>query len=160
MSKSVFVDTSGWLAAVSDRERHHAEAATVYDELVQRRARLVTTNLVVAEMHILTVRAQNAAAGCALLDAIYADPLYTVVTVTRELESDATDRWLRRYQDQSLSLADAVSFEVMRRERIDEALALDHHFEVAGYKLLPTARSAITRTSSPHQRKRGRPKTR
>lgn len=159
MSKSVFVDTSGWLAAVSARERHHAEAASVYDELVQRHARLVTTNLVVAEMHILTVRAQDAAAGCALLDAIYADPLYTVVSVTRELESDATDRWLRRYPDQRFSLADAVSFEVMRRERIDEALALDNRFEVAGYKLLP-APPASTRTSSPNRPKRGRPRTR
>lgn len=159
MSKSVFVDTSGWLAAASARERHHSEAAEVYDDLVQRRARLVTTNLVVSEMHILTVRAQDAAAGCALLDAIYADPLYTVVTVTRELESDATDRWLRRYQDQKFSLADAVSFEVMRRERIEEVLALDHHFEVAGYKLLPAPHPS-TRTSSPHRPKRGRPKTR
>jgi predicted nucleic acid-binding protein len=160
VSKSVFVDTSGWLAAASDRETHHAEAAAAYDDLVQRRARLVTTNLVVAEMHILTVRAQNAAAGCELLDAIYADPLYTVVTVTRELESDATDRWLRRYQDQPFSLADAVSFEVMRRERIEEALALDHHFAVAGYKLLPGRPRTSTRTSSPSRPKRGRPKTR
>jgi len=151
----VFVDTSGWLAAVSARERYHAEAATLYDELVQRGARLVTTSLVVAEMHILTVRAQDAAAGCALLDAIYADPLYTVVAVTRELESDATDRWLRRYSEQRFSLADAVSFEVMRREKIDEALALDHHFAVAGYKMIPA-----TRTSSPDRPKRGRPKTR
>jgi len=159
VSKSVFVDTSGWLAAVSARERRHAEAATVYDELVEKRARLVTTNLVVAEMHILTVRAQDAAAGCALLDAIYADPLYTVVTVTRELESDATDRWLRRYDDQRFSLADAVSFEVMRRERVDEALSLDHHFEIAGYKLLPAPISS-PRTSSQPRPQRGRPKTR
>lgn len=156
----MFVDTSGWLAAVSAHERYHAEAAAVYDELVRRRARLVTTNLVVAEMHILTVRAQDAAAGCALLDAIYADPLYTVMTVTRELESDAIDRWLRRYADQRFSLADAVSFEVMRRERIDEALALNHHFDVAGYKVLPAARPAAIRTSSPSRPKRGRPKTR
>lgn len=143
MSKSVFVDTSGWLAAASARETHHAEAAAVYDDLIQRRARLVTTNLVVAEMHILTVRQQGAEAGCALLDAIYADPLYTVVTTTRELESDATDRWLRPYRDHRFSLADAVSFEVMRRERISEALALDSHFEVAGYKLIPASRAPV-----------------
>lgn len=153
MSKSVFVDTSGWLAAASKRERHHAEAVAVYDDLVQRRVRLVTTNLVVAEMHILTVRQQGAAAGCALLDAIHADPLYTVVTVTRELESDATDRWLRPYHDHRFSLADAVSFEVMRRERIGEALALDHHFEVAGYKLIPASLAHAVR--KPKQRKAG-----
>ena len=158
--KSVFVDSSGWLAAVNSRERHHAEMGAAYDELVARRSRLVTTNLVLAKIHILTLRAQDAAAGCALLDAVYADPLYTVVTVTRELESDATDRWLRPYRDHRFSLTDAVSFEVMRRERIVEALALDHHFEVAGYKLIPTLPTASSRTSSPNRPKRGRPRTR
>jgi uncharacterized protein len=137
VSRSVFVDTSGWLAAASTRENHHAAAAAVYDDLAGRRVRFVTTNLVVAEMHILIVREQGAGAGCALLDAIYADPSYTIITATRDLESAATDRWLRPYKDHRFSLTDAVSFEVMRTERIAEALALDHHFEVAGYKLLP-----------------------
>lgn len=139
MSRSVFLDTSGWLAAVSTRENRHAETAAAYDDLIQRGARLVTTNLVVAELHILTVREQGPRVGCVLLDAIYADPLYTVIASTRELESEATDRWLRPYHDHRFSLADAVSFEVMRKERIGEVLTLDHHFEVAGYKLLPAA---------------------
>ncbi len=141
MSKAVFVDTSGWLAAANPREKTHAEAAAAYDSLVERRARLVTTNLVVAEMHILTVRERGAVAGCALLDAIYADPLYTVIAVSRELEAEATDRWLRPYRDQSFSLAEAASFEVMRREKISEAFALDHHFAIAGYKLIPAPRT-------------------
>jgi predicted nucleic acid-binding protein len=127
------------------RERHHAEVAAVYDDLVGQRVRFTTTNLVVAEMHILTVRELGSSAGCALLDAIYADPLYTVVTATRELESEATDRWLRPFRDHRFSLADAVSFEVMRRERIGEALALDQHFEVAGYTLLPAPSTRSTR---------------
>lgn len=131
------MDTSGWLAAANPRETHHLEAAAAYDNLVTRRIRLVTTNLVVAEMHILIVREQGSPAGCALLDAIYTDPLYTVVATTRELESSATDRWLRPFQDHRFSLADAVSFEVMRLEGITEAFALDHHFEVAGYTLMP-----------------------
>ncbi len=154
MSKSVFVDTSGWLAAASGREKHHTEASAAYDDLVARRTRLVTTNLVVAEMHILTAREHGAAAGRALLDAIYADPLYTVVTATRELESEAIDRWLRPYQDHRFSLTDAVSFEIMRRERIGEALALDHHFEVAGYKLIPAARPSAPK--KPGRRSTGR----
>lgn len=137
MSATVFVDTSGWLAAINTRDSHYHSVVTAYDELVAKRTSFVTSNLVVAEMHILIVRDRGAAAGCALLDAIYTDPLYRVIAVDRDLESEATDRWLRRFADQKFSLADAVSFEIMRRERIGEALALDHHFEVAGYALLP-----------------------
>ncbi len=151
MSKSVFVDTSGWFAAANARENNHAEATEAYDDFAQRRVRLVTTNLVVAEMHILTARQHGAEAGCALLDAIYADPLYTVITSDRELESVATDRWLRPYRDHRFSLADAVSFEVMRRERIGEAFSLDHHFEVAGYKLIPGSRPPVEKKRRPRR---------
>jgi predicted nucleic acid-binding protein len=150
VSRAVFVDTSGWLAAANPRETHHLEAAAAYDNLVSARIRLVTTNLVVAEMHILVVREQGSRAGCALLDAIYTDPRYTVVSTTRDLESAATDRWLRPFQDHRFSLTDAVSFEVMRVEGITEALALDNHFEVAGYTLLP----------APPKRSRAKPRSR
>lgn len=147
MSRAVFVDTSGWLAAASKRVNRHHDVAAAYDDLVARGARFVTTNLVVAEMHILIVREQGADAGCRLLDAIHADPMYTVVTSTRDLESAATDRWLRPYREHRFSVTDAVSFEVMRSEHIEVALALDHHFEVAGYRLLPTPP-----TTSPRKR--------
>jgi predicted nucleic acid-binding protein len=47
------------------------------------------------------------------------------------------DRWLGRFTGQRLSLADAVSFEVMKERRLRHALALDTHFELAGFELLP-----------------------
>ncbi len=139
MSSAVFIDTSGWFAAVSARERHHTEVAVVYDDLASRGVPLLTTNLVVAEMHALVVRERGALTGCALLDAIYTDPAYRVITSTRELESDATARWLRPFGEHRFSITDAVSFEVMRLEGITEALSLDHHFEIAGYRTLPAA---------------------
>lgn len=138
----MFVDTSGWFAAASSREARHADAAVVYDDLVRRRVLLVTTNLVVAELHTLVVRERGAPDGCALLDAVYSDPLYRVISVTRHLESAAVDRWLRPYKDYQFSLTDAVSFEVMRGERIEQALALNRHFEVAGFRVLPVVRPA------------------
>ncbi|HKT08431.1 MAG TPA: PIN domain-containing protein [Gemmatimonadaceae bacterium] len=145
MSRAVFLDTSGWFAAVNRREYHHAQVVAAYADLVQRRVLLITTNLVVAEMHTLIVRHRGAEAGCALLDAIYADPAYRVIESTRVLESAATDRWLRPFQNQRFSLTDAVSFETMRSEGVDEALGLDHHFEVAGYRLLPHSTSPATK---------------
>ena len=49
MSRAVFLDTSAWLAALSTREARHAEVAACYADLVRSGARLVTTNLVLAE---------------------------------------------------------------------------------------------------------------
>jgi predicted nucleic acid-binding protein len=143
----VFLDTSGWLAAVNTRDSRHKDVVGVFGDIIARRTLLVTSNLVVAEMHVLVVRSRGATAGCDLLDAIYSDPLYEVVTVDRDLESEAADRWLRRF-DQTFSLTDATSFEIMRRQKIREALALDNHFAVAGYAMLPAPVSSSKRKAS------------
>jgi hypothetical protein len=53
-----------------------------------------------------------------------------------DLTPDAVLGWLNRFPDQRFSLSEAVSFEVMRRERLTSAFACDRHFEVAGFELL------------------------
>ena len=141
MSRRIFLDTSGWLAAINSRDSRHRDVVESYDDLIAKGTQFLTSSLVVSETHALIVRERGAKAGCDLLDAVYTDPLYQVVAVDRDLESAATNRWLRKFE-QRFSLTDAVSFEIMRAERITEALALDHHFEIAGYKLIPAARKA------------------
>lgn len=135
--KPVFLDTSGWLAVGSDREAMHREARLAYQRLVDGGAPLVTTNLVVAEMHAMILRAHGGTAGVRFVDSVYQDPTHEVVFVDRALEREAIERWLRRYSDKRLSLADAVSFEVMRSRGIREALTLDKHFAMAGFVRVP-----------------------
>ena len=132
-----FLDTSGWFAALSPKEAHHKEARATYVSWIERGEQLVTTNLVVAEMQILLSRFRGPAKGLRFLDSLYQDPTHQVVFVDRDLERAAVDRWLRRFGEQRLSLADAVSFEVMRMRRLRRVLALDAHFEAAGYALSP-----------------------
>lgn len=137
MSRRVFLDTSGWLAAISERESFHEKALETYRTVLSAGRGFLTTNLVVAEMHVLLSRHRGTAAGIQLLDALEQDPAHEVRYVTRELERQAVDRWLRPYGDHRISLTDAISFETMRAERIGEAFALDHHFRIAGFSTLP-----------------------
>jgi uncharacterized protein len=132
-----FLDTSGWFAALSPKEAKHRAAHATYRSWIESDTRLVTTNLVVAEMQILLSRFRGAEEGLRFIDSLYQDPTHEVVFVNRDLERAAIDHWLRRYRDQHLSLADAVSFEVMRVRRIRQALALDEHFELAGFERVP-----------------------
>lgn len=134
---AVFLDTSGWFAAMSPKEAKHQPALDAYRGWIEARVELVTTNLVVAEMQVLLTRFRGADEGLLFLDSLYRDASHRVVFVDRDLERSATENWLRRFRDQRLSLADAVSFEVMRTENIGEALALDAHFEVAGFGMRP-----------------------
>lgn len=135
--RATFLDTAGWFAALSPKEAKHAQARTAYRKAIEGGRTLVTTNLVVAEMQILVARFRGADEGVRFLDALYQDPSHEVVFVDRALERAAVDRWLRRFREQRLSLADAVSFEVMREREIREALTLDVHFKAVGFTLVP-----------------------
>lgn len=138
MRELVYLDTSGWLAALSLREHGHEAASQAYQALVLDAARLVTTNLVVAEMHILLTRRHDPETGLAFLESLYRDPAHEVRFVTRALEAGAIRQWIRPFADKALSLADAVGFEVMRTEGITRALAYDRHFQDAGFEMIPT----------------------
>ena len=135
--KAAFLDTSGWFAALSPKAARHRPALAAYRRWIGDGVTLVTTNLVVAEIHILVSRFRGVAEGVRFLDALYQDPAHEVVFVDRDLERAAVDGWLRRFADQRLSLADAVSFEVMRTRRLRQALSLDDHFALAGFELAP-----------------------
>ena len=137
MSRACFLDTSAWLAAVSEREVRHDAVLACYERELQEGTRFVTTNLVIAEMHILIARHRSAGDALRFVDAVREDPTHSVFYVDADLQREAVDRWLRPYTDHRFSLADAVSFEVMRRERLTVALALDRHFVTAGFELVP-----------------------
>jgi predicted nucleic acid-binding protein len=63
------------------------------------------------------------------------DPLLRRVFVPEAWEDEA-ESLLAQYHDQDFSYVDATSFVAMRRLAIQEALAFDHHFSIAGFALL------------------------
>lgn len=134
---AAFLDTSGWFAALSPREAKHEKALAVYRSWIEGGTKLVTTNLVVAEMQALVMRYRGSADALRFLDSLYQDATHEVVFVDRDTERAAIDQWMRRYRDQRLSLTDVVSFEVMGTRRIRQALAIDEHFAFAGFEALP-----------------------
>jgi predicted nucleic acid-binding protein len=136
MAGGLFLDTSGWFAALSPREAGHAVARDTYADAVRHGQLLVTTQLVAAEMHTLILRWRGPEAGLLFLETVFESGAHVVLAADDELIAAAVARWIRRFADKPLSLADAVSFEVMRRERISRALAFDYHFAMAGFEIL------------------------
>lgn len=84
----------------------------------------------------MLLRARGAADAGRFLDVVLGSKAIRVVSPPVQLVATAVDRWLHGFRDQRFSLCDAVSFEVMRHERLTEVLALDRHFKTAGYRLL------------------------
>ena len=135
--EAVLLDTSAWLAALNPREQHHREARIAYETLLVDQTPLLTTNLIVAEMHILVSRGRGPEAGLDFLDALAADPSHEVCYVDRDVELDAIDHWIRPNRSVSLSLADATAFEMARRRGVTRAFTLDQHFGLAGLERVP-----------------------
>ena len=135
--KDLFVDTSAWYPLADRAHRDHDLLAGTLRERLRQGARIVTTNVVVAETHALLLRRAGHRAALAFLKAVRQAP-NQIEYITPERETDAISRlWIERFSDQPFSLADAGSFVVMSELRIREALTLDHHFTVAGFVALP-----------------------
>jgi predicted nucleic acid-binding protein len=67
-------------------------------------------------------------------------PALSVEWVSESLHRKGMERLLREDR-RRLSLVDCVSLEFMDAQGLRDALALDPHFEEAGYRLLPPKRT-------------------
>lgn len=132
----LFVDTSGWYPLADRTHQDHDRLALAFRERIDAGARIVTTNLVLAESHALILRRLHRRAALQFLEAARQPP-NVVVFSTSELESIAERDWLARFEDQTFSLTDAVSFAVMADRDIGSAFALDRHFPTAGFATVP-----------------------
>jgi uncharacterized protein len=133
----VFVDTSACVALLHGRDQAHRAAAEQWATLRAGRRRLVTTNLVLTETHTILSRRLGAQAGLAFLDRVAERAGQRIVWADEELTRAAAQAWLRRKQSWNVSLTDAVSFEVMRREGLKKAFTFNSDFGRAGYRATP-----------------------
>jgi uncharacterized protein len=136
LPESLFVDTSAWVALADRDDTHHSDAAFIYPSLLKGYRNLVTSNLVIAEAYILILNELGHRAAINYLERLKTSPRIMRIFSTDEIEADA-EKILKRYSDQDFSYTDAVSFVVMKRQKIRKAFSFDKHFVIAGFTNLP-----------------------
>ena|SRR5260370_3518681 len=125
----MFLDTSGLLCYHSKDEPEHAEA----HRLFKGQRRHLTHSYVLAEFVALAqVRKILREAALRFSCGLLVHPRLEVVWVDRGLHEQALDLLGQRL-DKGYSLCDAVSFVLMKRQGIQEALTTDRHFEQEGF---------------------------
>ena len=125
----IFVDTSFFFAVASAKDPDHDRCTEVLESFGNRRLHdlLVTTNHVVFETIRLTRRQIGHAAAVVMGKALYQEQMARVHWATAEEEKEAF-AYLTKYQDKDYSMVDCLSFVVMDRLKILEALTIDEDF--------------------------------
>ncbi|MEE8116964.1 MAG: PIN domain-containing protein [Gemmatimonadales bacterium] len=134
----VLVDTGAWLAAFHRRDRYHADAARTLCRLRAERARLIVTDLILAELHLHLLHAIGPIRAAEHLETLLADPLIDEVFADKAVQAAAFADWIQRYCDQAFTLTDAVSFAIMRARGMDVAFTFDRNFAIAGFSVVPS----------------------
>jgi uncharacterized protein len=127
----VFADTFFFLALLNKHDEAHAKALT-YSGLIDK---LVTTEWVLTELADGLAASRHRKMFVQTRDDLLADGDAQIISFEKHLYEEG----IRLYDgrpDKEWSLTDCISFVVMKRESIGEALTGDHHFEQAGFVAL------------------------
>ncbi len=128
----MLLDTSGLLCLHHRAEPFHDQARVTYQTA---RARL-THNYVLAEFVALAhIRRLPRLPALTFVVDLLDNPDIETALVDEALHREATALLLARL-DKTYSLCDAVSFVLMRRRNLMEALTTDRHFEQEGFRRL------------------------
>lgn len=130
--RTVFVDTSAFLAIKNRRDALHNDAVTIKGRLLDAGVWLLTTDYVLDESYtIIRLRAGHRVA-VEFGEELRASRLVRIEYLTPDAIEEALTIF-KRFKDKEFSFTDCTSFILMRRLGLREALAFDGHFTQAGF---------------------------
>jgi uncharacterized protein len=134
--RSVFVDTSAFVALRNAAEAEHERARAALSELLTEGAALYTSNYVFSETYTALMVRVGRGEAIEWGRRFRASGAIELVRLDEDVESDA---WaiLERHGDKEWSYVDATSFALIEREGNGEAFAFDAHFDQRGLRVHP-----------------------
>ena len=130
--KTVFADTSFYIALANPRDEHHHRACQFAAEY---QGDFVTSAWIVEELANYLCDAPNRPLFVSMYQELRADSRVTIVPLSTELFERGIELYATRL-DKNWSLTDCVSFLIMERLQLREAAAADRHFIQAGFASL------------------------
>lgn len=134
--KSVFIDTSAFVALRNASEAEHEQARSALAELISGDVALFTSNYVFAETYTALMVRVGRSEAIEWGRRFRAGGAIDLVHLDRPTEERAWEI-LERYDDKRWSYVDATSFALIERDGADQAFAFDEHFAQRGLCLVP-----------------------
>jgi len=132
VSRTTFVDTQFVVALVNRRDQHHPKAVELSRAFTGKP--LITTELILLEIGD-ALASHYRRESIELIEYFRRAKNVEIVSLTPALFDDAFALFCSR-PDKTWGLTDCVSFIVMAREHLRDALTFDQHFEQAGFSAL------------------------
>lgn len=125
----IFVDTGFLFALASKNDPDHERVREVFEEFDPQRLSelLITTNHVIFESVTLARSSLHHRAAVEMGERLYDESLARIHWATPPDEYEAFE-YLKKYKDKEYSAVDCLSFVIMDRFGIREALAVDRDF--------------------------------
>lgn len=134
--RSVFVDTSAFVALRNESEAEHERARATLANLIADGAALFTSNYVFAETYTALLVRVGREEAIEWGRRFRAGEAVELVRLERDVEEEAWEI-LMSHDDKRWSYIDATSFALIERDGGGEAFALDAHFAQAGLRVWP-----------------------
>jgi len=124
----VFVDTAFWIAAIRQPDAQHERAKTLGTEILDQRAKVVISDMVLAEVVTLILKKDGHEPAQKLMDLL--EDNTTILFIDKPVLEDAKTL-LRQYWSprKKLSICDAASYVLMQRNGIEDLYSFDSGFD-------------------------------
>jgi len=134
--KTIFVDTSGFIALENANDANHALAVGFQLQVAEQRLHLLTSNFVLDETYTWLRKAMSHHRAVSFGAAVQQSKVIEVVSITPEVERPAWDIFIR-YGDKDFSYTNCTSFALMQQLRLEAAFSFDRHFRQFGLRVMP-----------------------
>lgn len=127
--KRLFADTFFFFAYLNPDDAAHSAAERYFDGFD---GQIVTTGWILTEIADGMAGIGDRTIFVELHNALLADPAVTIIPCNPESFAEGVELYAAR-KDKEWTLTDCISFAVMKREGLTEALTADRHFKQAGF---------------------------
>ena len=132
---AVYVDTAALIALAHKRDSLHKKAVAVYQKLLDRNSRFITTNAVLLEVGNAFSRSTHKPMAIFLFHLISDSPSWEVQSAGSKWFSDRMELFQKR-KDKDWSLTDCIGIVVAEAYAVKSVFTSDRHFEQAGFEIL------------------------
>lgn len=133
--RKLFVDTSGWLALVNRSDLLHESATKIYNEYLDDGWHVVTHAGILLETGNSLSRIKLRHLAIKLKNRIDSSAIIESISLSDQLIEDGWRLYSQRL-DKEWGVVDCVSFLLMEKHGLTQALTADHHFTQAGFNKL------------------------